>query len=67
MQAAADACRMMGNRKFYDQLLLDTCQHQQMKITDAVDITTVKDYMKVVKLLGSSAMKVYTLFCQKYF
>ena len=37
----------MGNRKFYDQLLLDTCQHQQMKVTDPVDITTVKDYMKV--------------------
>ena len=47
LQAANDACRMMGNRKFYDQLLLDTCQHQQMKVTDPVDVTTVKDYMKV--------------------
>ena len=50
MQAAADACHMMVMQKFYDQQLLDTCHHQQMKVTDAVDITTVKDYMKVVKV-----------------
>ena len=49
---------MMENCKFYDQLLLNTCQHQQMRVMGTVDITTVKDYMKVVKLLGSSAMKV---------
>ena len=29
-----------------------------MRITDAVDVTTIKDNMKVVKLLRSSALEV---------
>ena len=38
---------MMGHRKFYDQMIADTCQHEQDRITDEVDVTTVKDYMQV--------------------
>jgi len=37
----------MGNRKFYDQMLLDACHHHQMKVTDEVDVTTMKEYMQV--------------------
>ncbi|XP_038049860.1 putative uncharacterized protein CXorf58 [Patiria miniata] len=49
--AAVDACRMMGHRKFYDQLIADTCQHERDKITSEVDVTTVKDYMKYLSKL----------------
>ena len=37
----------MGNRKFYDQMLQDAMFQQQYKITDEVDVTTLKDYMQV--------------------
>ena len=47
LQAAEDARRQMGNRRFYDQMLLDACHHHQLKVTDEVDITTMKEYMQV--------------------
>ena len=34
-----------------------------MRVTDVVDITTIKDYMKVVKLLRSGAREVH---CSQY-
>lgn len=37
----------MGNRKFYDQLIADMCQHEKDRITDEIDVTTMKDYMQV--------------------
>ena len=37
----------MGNRKFYDQMLQDAMFQQQYRITDEVDVTTLKDYMQV--------------------
>jgi hypothetical protein len=40
----------MGNRKFYDQMTADLCQYEKDKITDEIDITTMKDYMKVNKI-----------------
>lgn len=46
-QAAKDACDRMGHRKFYDQMIQDMIQHQKHRITDEVDITTLKDYMQV--------------------
>ena len=40
----------MGNRKFYDQLIADTCQHEKDRITDEIDVTTMKDYMQVCRI-----------------
>ena len=48
-EAAEDARRMMGNRKFFDQMLLDTIQQQRPGGGDEAEITTVKDYMQVMK------------------
>ena len=45
-EAAEDSRRQMGNRKFYDQMLLDACHHHQLKVTDEVDVTTMKEYMQ---------------------
>ncbi|XP_071477892.1 uncharacterized protein CXorf58-like [Diadema antillarum] len=50
-EAASDACKEMGNRKFYDQMIADTCQYERDKITDEVDVTTVKDYMQYLSNL----------------
>lgn len=46
--AAADSCRLMGNRKFYDQMIIDACQYEKDKVTDEVDVTTLKDYMQYI-------------------
>lgn len=47
LQASEDSLRNMGNRKFYDQMLQDAMYNQQYKITDEIDVTTLKDYMQV--------------------
>ena len=44
--AAKDSRRQMGNRKFYDQMLVDACHHRQLGVTDEVDVTTMKEYMQ---------------------
>ena len=46
-QAAEDARRLMGSRKYYDLMLTDACHHHQLKFTDEMDVTTVKEYMQV--------------------
>ena len=46
----------MGNRKFYDQLIADLCQHEKDKITDETDVTTLKDYMQVSILARRSCL-----------
>ncbi len=47
LQAAQDACELMGHRKFYDQVIQDIVHQESHKIADEVDITTLKDYMQV--------------------
>lgn len=53
-EAAEDSRRQMGNRKFYDQILLDACHHQQLKVTDEVDVTTMKEYMQYAANMDES-------------
>ena len=48
-QASEDARKMMGDRKFYDQMLTDACLYAKQKITRDVDVTSLKDYMQVSK------------------
>ncbi|XP_014664682.1 PREDICTED: putative uncharacterized protein CXorf58 [Priapulus caudatus] len=45
-KGALDACKMIGNREFYSQLLVDVCNNMERKITDEIDVVTIKDYMK---------------------
>ena len=47
LKAAQDACDLMGHRKFYDQVLEDIIHYDTYKITDQIDVTTLKDYMQV--------------------
>ncbi|RDD39242.1 putative uncharacterized protein CXorf58 [Trichoplax sp. H2] len=45
-QAAADACKMMGYRKFYDQMIADAWDRECHEITDEIDVVTLQDYLK---------------------
>ncbi|MGH0183360.1 UNVERIFIED_CONTAM: hypothetical protein FKN15_012008 [Acipenser sinensis] len=45
-EAAVDACRMMGHRRFFDQIILDEIQRQRKKIVDEIDVTSLKEYMQ---------------------
>lgn len=47
LQAAVDACKLMGCRRYYEQMIRDELQYQKHKITDEIDVATVKDYMQV--------------------
>uniref|UniRef100_A0A8C3RVE6 Uncharacterized protein n=1 Tax=Chelydra serpentina TaxID=8475 RepID=A0A8C3RVE6_CHESE len=46
-EAAVDACKLMGHRKYYDQMIWEELQYQTHKIIDEIDVATVKDYMQV--------------------
>ena len=53
-QAAEDARQQMGNRVFYDQMLTDACQQQQLRVGSEVDVTNMKEYMQVLYMLQST-------------
>ena len=46
-QASEDSLKMMGNRIFYENLLQDSLQEHSNRITDEVNVITLKDYMQV--------------------
>ncbi|KAJ8794638.1 hypothetical protein J1605_003109 [Eschrichtius robustus] len=48
--AVVDACKIMGKKKFYHQIMEDERLFQKFKITDEIDIVTLKDYMQVRNL-----------------
>uniref|UniRef100_A0A8C5RJY3 Uncharacterized protein n=1 Tax=Laticauda laticaudata TaxID=8630 RepID=A0A8C5RJY3_LATLA len=45
-KAAIDACKLMGYRMYYHQILQDELQNKRHGITDEIDIATVRDYMQ---------------------
>ena len=47
VQAAEDACRAMGRRRFTELMLEDAVHRACGGILDELDVTTMKDYMKV--------------------
>ncbi|XP_043928232.1 putative uncharacterized protein CXorf58 homolog [Protopterus annectens] len=53
-EAASDACKLMGHRRFYDQLILDELHRQQIKIADEYDIATMKDYKQYASSLDET-------------
>ncbi|XP_030058105.1 uncharacterized protein CXorf58 homolog isoform X2 [Microcaecilia unicolor] len=53
-EAAADACRLMGYRVYYDQMIRDEVQHLKHKITDIIDVATMKDYMQYISYLDET-------------
>ncbi|XP_048349373.1 uncharacterized protein CXorf58 homolog isoform X3 [Sphaerodactylus townsendi] len=53
-EAAVDACRLMGYRKYYKQILQDELQIKRYEVTDEIDIATVKDYMQYSSYLDET-------------
>uniref|UniRef100_A0A8C4XXU2 Uncharacterized protein n=1 Tax=Gopherus evgoodei TaxID=1825980 RepID=A0A8C4XXU2_9SAUR len=53
-EAAVDACKLMGHRKYYDQMIWDELQYQNHKIIDEIDVATVKDYMQYISNLDET-------------
>ncbi|XP_004410098.1 PREDICTED: putative uncharacterized protein CXorf58 homolog [Odobenus rosmarus divergens] len=53
-EGVADACKMMGKKKFYHQVMEDEHLFQKFKITDEIDIVTLKDYMQYSSLLDET-------------
>ncbi|XP_039601523.1 putative uncharacterized protein CXorf58 homolog [Polypterus senegalus] len=53
-EAAVDACKIMGHRRFYDQIICDEIQRQKKKIVDEVDVVSMKDYMQYTSNLDET-------------
>ncbi|XP_034853108.1 putative uncharacterized protein CXorf58 homolog isoform X2 [Mirounga leonina] len=53
-EGVADARKMMGEKKFYHQVMEDEHLFQKFKITDEIDIVTLKDYMQYSSLLDET-------------
>ncbi|XP_057165970.1 uncharacterized protein CXorf58 homolog [Ursus arctos] len=53
-EGVADACKMMGKKKFYHQVMEDQHLFQKFKITDEIDIVTLKDYMQYSSVLDET-------------
>ncbi|CAH1781799.1 unnamed protein product [Owenia fusiformis] len=56
-EAAQDACNIMGNREFYNQMIQDALYQEQKKISDETDVTTLKDYMQYLANLDETPAK----------
>ncbi|KAG9485738.1 hypothetical protein GDO78_008693 [Eleutherodactylus coqui] len=53
-EAASDACKLMGHRTYYGQMICDQLEHQKYRITDVVDVATFKDYMQYISHLDET-------------
>ncbi|XP_028935567.1 putative uncharacterized protein CXorf58 homolog [Ornithorhynchus anatinus] len=53
-EAMVDARRLMGNRKYYNQMIQDQLQYQKHKIADEIDVVTLKDHMRYVSYLDET-------------
>lgn len=56
--AAEDSLKLMGNRQFYDQMLQDAMFQKKYKITDEIDVTTLKDYMQYLTNIDECPAKM---------
>ncbi|KAM8753566.1 uncharacterized protein CXorf58 homolog [Rhynchonycteris naso] len=54
IKGSTDAYKMMGWKKFHEQLVEDERLSQKFKITDKVDIVTLQDYMQYSSLLDET-------------
>ncbi|CAF1163438.1 unnamed protein product [Adineta steineri] len=51
MNARVAACKQMGNRKFYEQMLSDSLHGSDGRASHEIDVVTLKDYMQYSSLL----------------
>uniref|UniRef100_A0A6J0TBA7 Uncharacterized protein CXorf58 homolog n=1 Tax=Pogona vitticeps TaxID=103695 RepID=A0A6J0TBA7_9SAUR len=53
-EAAVDACKLMGYRKYYNQILRDELQHKKYGIIDEMDVATIRDYVQYVSYVDET-------------
>ncbi|KAH0624746.1 hypothetical protein JD844_032503 [Phrynosoma platyrhinos] len=53
-EAAVDACKLMGYRKYYNQMLRDELQYKKYGIIDQMDVATIRDYVQYVNHLDET-------------
>ncbi|XP_061483310.1 uncharacterized protein CXorf58 homolog [Rhineura floridana] len=53
-EAAVDACKLMGYRKYYNQMLQDELQYKKYGITDEIDVATIRDYIQYASLMDET-------------
>ncbi|XP_054436981.1 uncharacterized protein CXorf58 homolog [Pteronotus mesoamericanus] len=53
-KASTDAYKIMGRKKFHEQIIEDELLSQKFKITDEIDILTLQDYMQYCSLLDKT-------------
>ncbi|XP_050998399.1 uncharacterized protein CXorf58 homolog [Acomys russatus] len=53
-KAVADAYKIMGERKFYQQIMEDEHIFQKFKVADRMDVVTVQDYMQYCSLMDET-------------
>ncbi|XP_054551785.1 uncharacterized protein CXorf58 homolog isoform X2 [Talpa occidentalis] len=51
IEAASDIYRLVGKKKFYNQIMKDEHLNQRFKISEEIDVITVRDYMQYSSLL----------------
>lgn len=56
-KAAKDSCHLMGNRKFFDQMISDLCEEKSSSIRDELDISCLQDYMKYISKIDETPAK----------
>lgn len=56
-EATEDSLKMMGNRIFYENILRDSMQEHYNRITDEVNVITLKDYMQYLANLDETPAK----------
>ena len=58
----------MGNKQYYNIILLDSIQNSHKQITDDIDIATLRDYMQVLakKFNYPKNRKLWNKFFFKY-
>ncbi|XP_077783541.1 uncharacterized protein CXorf58 homolog [Podarcis muralis] len=50
-EAAVDACKLMGYRTYYNQILQDELQHKKYGITEELDVATIRDHVQYSNLM----------------
>ncbi|KAJ7319542.1 hypothetical protein JRQ81_019053 [Phrynocephalus forsythii] len=53
-EAAVDACKLMGYRKYYNQMLRDELQHKKYGIIDEMDVATIRDYVQYLSYMDET-------------
>lgn len=64
-KAAEEACDLMGKRRFLQIMVQDNMCQERYKVTDEMDVTTLRDYMQVSVLLILDTVNIITAKQQK--